>query len=232
MRGKRWLMFLGVVAAVVCLGRSLSNSRTESGSGQLTEIALAAPHAKPIPKQALRLRILANSDSAADQALKREVRDAVVVQVAQWLAQAKTPQQAEAILRQHLPEVRTLADHVVEAHGFRYDVKADIGRVPFPTKVYGNQVYPAGDYEALRITIGRGAGANWWCVLFPPLCFVDIADGDAVPNTGGFPDLPPLETIDVPNAAGGKTQVAIRLASVDYGEELWRTVHHWFSQSS
>ena len=59
-------------------------------------------------------------------------------------------------------------------------MRVDFGQVPFPTKLYGNQVYPAGNYEALRITIGKGEGENWWCVLFPPLCFIDMSNGDAI----------------------------------------------------
>jgi stage II sporulation protein R len=90
--------------------------------------------------------------------------------------------------------------------------------------VYGDQVYPAGTYEALRITLGSGEGQNWWCVLFPPLCFVDITEGDAVPNTGKFPDLPPLETIQVPGQDGTQKDVQVRLALLDYGEMAWKAV--------
>ncbi|MBX6352091.1 MAG: stage II sporulation protein R [Thermoflavifilum sp.] len=187
----------------------------------------AEPHGEPIPSDAIRLRIIANSDSPADQALKEAVRDKVVTAVAVWLRNAKTPDQARAILVQHLPQIREIAQDEVRARGAHYGVRADVGRVPFPTKVYGNMVYPAGEYEALRITLGAGQGQNWWCVLFPPLCFIEIADGDAVPNTGGFPDLPPLETLQVPTVDGGTTQVQVRVAALDYGEALWRTLRHW-----
>lgn|GEM_PF-1603096 len=195
---------------------------------QQADVNIAIPQDAPIPKDALRLRILANSDSATDEALKREVRDAVVVRVAQLLNGAKTEQQAQEIVTNHLQELQSLAQSVVQKHGFRYHVKANVGVVPFPTKVYGNRVYPAGNYEALRLIIGKGQGSNWWCVLFPPLCFIDIADGDAVPNTGGFPDLPPLETISVKNLQGQSTPVQVRLASLDYGEELWKAIRNWF----
>jgi stage II sporulation protein R len=232
MRGKRWWLFLLTVAAVVGLGRLVETANAGAGSEDSTPLSFATPHAKTIPADALRLRIIANSDSAQDQELKRQVRDAVVVRVAQMLQSAKNANEARNIVDHHLPDLQKLAQNIVDQDGFRYHVKADVGRVPFPTKVYGNQVYPAGDYEALRLVIGQGKGANWWCVLFPPLCFVDIADGDAVPNTGGFPDLPPLETITVPNADGGRTQVAVRMASLDYGEELWKAVSRWFSAAN
>ncbi|QQE81498.1 stage II sporulation protein R [Alicyclobacillus sp. SO9] len=211
--------------------QQISSQAQASKPADLTvssQVDPAVPHDAPIPKNALRLRIIANSDSAADQQLKREVRNAVVVQVAKLIKGATTEAQAQKIVTNHLPSLKSLAVQVVHQHGFRYDVKAKVGKVPFPTKVYGNRVYPAGNYKALRFILGKGQGKNWWCVLFPPLCFVDIADGDAVPNTGGFPDLPPLETITVPNLQGKPTKVAVRLASVDYGEELWKTVKQWF----
>lgn len=193
---------------------------------------IATPSAAPIPKQALRLRIIANSDSNADQSVKLKVRNAVVVQVAEYLKGAKNAQQARAIVEAHVPQIEALATKVVRQNGFTYAVKTNVGIVPFPTKIYGNQVYPAGNYEALRIELGKAAGMNWWCVLFPPLCFIDIAEGDAVPNTGGFPDLPPLETIKVPNQNGQLTTVQVRLASVDYGEELWHAVQNWISKKA
>ncbi|MCL6515849.1 MAG: stage II sporulation protein R [Alicyclobacillus sp.] len=231
------LGFLAVAAVVVCVGRGVLDERVSPtaapGSAAVTAADVvgqtlynpAEPHAAPIPEDALRLRIIANSDSPQDQALKLEVRDAVVVQVARLVAGSKDAAEARNRVMAALPEIERTARTVTQDHGYTYPVKADVGVVPFPTKLYGNQVYPAGDYEALRITLGAGQGQNWWCVLFPPLCFVDIADGDAVPNTGAFPDLPPIEVIDMPTMDGGTAKVQVRMASLDYGEELWRWVN-------
>lgn len=235
MVGKRLLAFVAVMACVVGFGRIAmaqtqvhANTPSTSADDGQSLYNIAAPHAAPIPADALRLRIVANSDSDADQSLKRTVRDAVVIEVSKLVAGAHDATEARARVLQSLSAIRETALAVAQQHGYHYAVKADVGSVPFPTKVYGNQVYPAGNYEALRITLGAGQGQNWWCVLFPPLCFVDIADGDAVPNTAGFPDLPPLETIQVPDANGQLTNVQVRLASVDYGEELWKSVSQWF----
>lgn len=128
-----------------------------------------------IPQQSIRLRILADSDAPADQALKRRVRDVVVASMNEWASSPRTLEEARAHIRSRLPELEALATRTAIEAGFEYAVQAELGVVPFPTKVYDGQLYPAGEYEALRITIGRGLGQNWWCVLFPPLCFVDIA---------------------------------------------------------
>lgn len=128
-----------------------------------------------IPEESIRLRILADSDAPADQALKRRIRDAIIEQMNGWVTGPQTIGQARATVAERLPELQALAQRLSAEAGFDYEVKAELGVVPFPTKVYGGTVYPAGDYEALRITIGRGLGQNWWCVLFPPLCFVDVA---------------------------------------------------------
>lgn len=225
MAAKRWLAFVLVSMCVAGIGRFALHQPAQAEGQTLYNIAV--PHDAPIPQEALRLRIIANSDSPADQALKREVRDAVIVQVGSWLKGVKTSAEARQILMAHVPQIQALAEQVVNAHGFHYAVQTVVGKVPFPTKIYGNQVYPAGTYEALRIVIGKGQGANWWCVLFPPLCFVDIADGDAVPNTGGFPDLPPLETIQVQGADGHQESVQVRSLALDTGEELWRAANNW-----
>ncbi|SEM80335.1 stage II sporulation protein R [Lihuaxuella thermophila] len=135
-----------------------------------------------IPDQAIRLRILANSDRGEDQWLKRKVRDEVVKEMETWVKQPRTITEARQAIKQHLPRFEQIAEETVARNGFHYPVKVDFGLVPFPTKLYGDKVYPAGNYEALRITLGEGKGDNWWCVLFPPLCFVDMSNGDAVPK--------------------------------------------------
>jgi stage II sporulation protein R len=220
---KRMLIFLGVMGCLVAFGRSVMADTSVHNSSE-TAFNIAVPHDAPIPKQALRLRIIANSDSAQDQEVKREVRDRVVLQVAKLLKGAKSEEEARQRVVRALPQIRETALEVTREHGYHYPVAADVGKVPFPTKVYGDQVYPAGTYEALRITLGSGEGQNWWCVLFPPLCFVDITEGDAVPNTGKFPDLPPLETIQVPGQDGTQKDVQVRLALLDYGEMAWKAV--------
>lgn len=141
-----------------------------------------------IPQESIRLRILANSDGVGDQAVKRKVRDAVVEQMNAWVGELEDPQSLEAargIIRDHLPEIGDKVQQTLADNGKEYNYQVELGVVPFPTKMYGGAVYPAGDYEALRITLGEGEGKNWWCVLFPPLCFVDAGSGDALAKDKG-----------------------------------------------
>lgn len=132
-----------------------------------------------IPSEAIRLRILANSDSASDQMVKRVVRDKVVEAMNGWAAGQQTIEEARATIQSKLPELQAVVKDVLASRGFDYTSSVQLGLVEFPTKMYGNKVYPAGQYESLLITIGEGKGQNWWCVLFPPLCFVDAATGEA-----------------------------------------------------
>ncbi|SFA42263.1 stage II sporulation protein R [Parageobacillus thermantarcticus] len=137
-----------------------------------------------VPDEAIRLRILANSDSAEDQALKRKVRDAVNAQINGWVADLTSFQEAKRVIRSHLPEIeQTVADVLRKEHSDQ-SYQVQFGKVDFPTKIYGDYVYPAGRYDAILITLGDGKGANWWCVLFPPLCFLDFGNSDAVQMNG------------------------------------------------
>ncbi|KAB2336497.1 stage II sporulation protein R [Cytobacillus depressus] len=133
-----------------------------------------------IPNEAIRLRILANSDREADQALKREVRDAVNAEITKWVGNLTSIEEARHLLRSKLPEIQQIAEHVLAKSDSDQKAKANFGKVDFPTKLYGQFLYPAGEYEAILITLGEGQGANWWCVLFPPLCFLDFSNGVAV----------------------------------------------------
>ncbi|MEC0242731.1 stage II sporulation protein R [Paenibacillus dokdonensis] len=146
---------------------------------QKTDAAVAGG---PIPQESIRLRILANSDNPDDQLVKRQIRDVVVAQMDSWVKDLENPQsldEARTTIRQHLPELNDLVGRELEKKGIDYEYNVELGVVPFPTKLYGGTVYPAGNYEALRITLGTGTGQNWWCVLFPPLCFIDAGSGDA-----------------------------------------------------
>ncbi|WP_243735189.1 stage II sporulation protein R [Paenibacillus turpanensis] len=137
--------------------------------------AVAAPS---IPQESIRLRILANSDSPTDQLVKRAVRDEIVKEMNQWVKGPETLEEARAIVAAHLPELEAAVARVLEQRGFNYTYQVELGQIDFPTKMYGNEMYPAGKYEAVLVTLGNGEGQNWWCVLFPPLCFVDIVSGD------------------------------------------------------
>ena len=139
-----------------------------------------------IPNEAIRLRILANSDSESDQELKRKVRDAVNQEITKWVEDLTSLEDARTVIQSHLPEIQQIAQQVVKEQKETQKVKAQFDLVQFPTKLYGQFLYPAGEYEAILITLGEGKGANWWCVLFPPLCFLDFSNGVAVSD--GFED--------------------------------------------
>jgi stage II sporulation protein R len=127
----------------------------------------------------IRLHILANSDGAEDQALKLKVRDAVLEQTGGWLDHAQKLEDSRKILIGKIPELEKNAERILEEAGNPQKVKAYYGAYVFPDRCYGQLVLPAGEYEALRLVIGEGKGANWWCVVFPPLC---MAEGEADPQ--------------------------------------------------
>ncbi|MCI6567686.1 MAG: stage II sporulation protein R [Dysosmobacter sp.] len=124
----------------------------------------------------VRLHILANSDSEEDQALKLQVRDAVLERAEEILERAHDRSAAEEDLREALPELREIALETVAAQGYDYDVTAELTDAAFPTREYDGFTLPAGEYLALRLVIGAGEGHNWWCVVFPPLCAQTTTD--------------------------------------------------------
>ena len=135
---------------------------------------------RDLADRVVRLHVLANSDTEEDQALKLLVRDAVLERTTEILEQSEDRESAEALLRESLPELEVLAEETVRANGYDYAVTAELEDTAFPTKEYDGFSLPAGEYLALRILIGEGAGQNWWCVVFPPLCTAASAD---VPET-------------------------------------------------
>lgn len=147
---------------------------------------VAAKEAVVIPNQAIRLRILANSDLQSDQDIKRQVRDAVNAKISIWVKDLTSIKGARSVIKSKLPDIQKTAEAVVKQQGSHQAVKVKFGEVQFPTKLYGEFLYPAGNYEAILITLGEGKGANWWCVLYPPLCFLDFSNGVAVSD--GFED--------------------------------------------
>ena len=118
----------------------------------------------------LRLHVLAESDSEEDQALKLKVRDRVLLLLSDRLEDCGSIEDAYAAAESMLGEIESEAEKCVAENGFNYGVKAEIVRESYPRREYGDAVMPAGKYNSLKVTIGNGAGHNWWCVLFPTLC--------------------------------------------------------------
>jgi stage II sporulation protein R len=188
-----------------------------------TKAIVADDEANGIPEGAIRLRIIANSDRPEDQQLKRDIRDEVIKAVGAELRGTKDENEAREKISQAVPKMNEIAARVIQEKGYSYSVKTDYGMVPFPTKMYGDKVYPAGEYEALRIQIGAAEGQNWWCVLFPPLCFVDMANGDAVQSAPKDMEATKVAaTIEVTDAATGEEkEVQVRSKLVDKISEWW-----------
>ncbi len=145
-------------------------------------VSVSAANMITIPKDAIRLRILANSDSPKDQWLKREIRDKVNAEITKWVTELDSLENARETINSRLDKIEEIVESELRRNGVKDQFTVQFDEVQFPTKLYGNVVYPAGMYEAVLITIGEGKGQNWWCVLFPPLCFIDFANGDAVEN--------------------------------------------------
>lgn len=132
---------------------------------------------KGLADNLIRLHVVANSNSDEDQALKRDVRDKILEYMNTQLGDSKNAGQSSQIINTKMKDIEALALAEIKRQGKDFPVKVSLGSYPFPTKSYGDITLPAGIYQALRVVIGKGAGANWWCVIFPPLCFVDVTHG-------------------------------------------------------
>lgn len=130
-----------------------------------------------IQESIFRLHVIANSDSAEDQNLKYIVRDSVIEYINEISNNASSKDEVILIAQEHLSEIENIALQTIKDNGYNYPVKVSIGNFAFPSKKYGDITLPPGYYDALKIEIGEAAGQNWWCVMFPPLCFVDVTSG-------------------------------------------------------
>lgn len=124
-----------------------------------------------IASKILRFHVLANSDSVEDQAVKEEVRDAVGTYLQPLLEDAENLEETKQIIGSNIRAIEEISKETLKANGFDYEVTARITRTDFPEKSYGSYTFPEGEYEALQIVIGEGEGQNWWCVLYPNMCF-------------------------------------------------------------
>ncbi len=130
-----------------------------------------------IADSVFRLHVIANSDSQEDQSLKLKVRDELLSYMNTLAKDCSSKEEVVALAEEHQEEFKAIAEQVICDNGFSYPVTIQIGDSDFPTKTYGDISLPAGTYDALRVQIGEAKGQNWWCVMFPPLCFVDVSTG-------------------------------------------------------
>lgn len=155
---KYWKQIAGVVLAAAF-------ALTASQAAHIQQIQ------QEIAGKVIRFHVLANSDRDEDQQLKLKVRDQVGSLMEERLADAESLEDSREIISESLNDIEECAEAVIRENGFDYAVSAKLADSRFPVKEYGNSVFPAGTYEALRVTIGEGAGHNWWCVMYPNLCF-------------------------------------------------------------
>ena len=130
-----------------------------------------------ISESVFRLHVIANSDSKEDQDLKYKVRDSLLEYMNNICKDCSSKEEAISLVEKNEENFKKIAEDTIKSEGYSYTVNINIGNFEFPTKTYGDISLPAGFYDALRVEIGEAKGQNWWCVMFPPLCFVDISSG-------------------------------------------------------
>lgn len=166
-----------------------------------------------LPRDVVRLHVVANSNGAEDQAVKLLVRDAVLEEAARWYQGAGSMEEASSRLCTHLQSIAGAARQVLGEQGMGYSATAQMTEMYFPTRDYGDFRLPAGRYRTLRVTLGEGAGKNWWCVVFPSLCLPAATQGEALLT------LPEGERQVVEGGQG----VQVKLKAV----ELWESLREW-----
>ena len=173
-----------------------------------------------LAQKMIRLHVIANSDSDADQALKLEVRDKVLDFTTTVLQRSADMEDAQVRLRAELTRIETIARREIAAQGYDYPVTAQLASAEFPLKEYDGFSLPAGEYMALRLVIGEGEGRNWWCVVYPPLCTAAAADMPQTAIQAGLTDD------DVSLITGEDTGYVLRFRSV----ELWEQLRQWLEK--
>lgn len=166
-----------------------------------------------LPRDVVRLHVVANSNGAEDQAVKLLVRDAVLKEAARWYQGAGSMEEASSQLCTHLQSIAGAARQVLGEQGVGYSATAQMTEMYFPTRDYGDFRLPAGRYRTLRVTLGEGAGKNWWCVVFPSLCLPAATQEEALLT------LPEGERQVVEGGQG----VQVKLKAV----ELWESLREW-----
>ena len=158
--------------AIISLTAAIA-AKNHTPAANTNSIACTADMQKSIAGKILRFHVLANSDSEADQNVKKQVRDAVGAYIEPYLLECENIEETRATVNDHMDEIIAVSKETLAANGFTYGASAELTHTDFPEKTYGDYTFPEGNYEALEITLGDGAGHNWWCVLYPSLCFTN-----------------------------------------------------------
>lgn len=166
---KKTIIILLITVILFNIGNGVTIKKSEN---------VQAASQETVSEKIIRFHVIANSDSKEDQALKLKVRDEVLKYIAPKLSKSKNIDESRKIILKNDKNIKKIAEDVIKKNNKHYSVKTTLSNENFPVKEYGNITLPEGNYEAYRIIIGSGKGHNWWCVMFPPLCFVDISKGE------------------------------------------------------
>ena len=176
-----------------------------------------------ISSSVFRLHVIANSDSSEDQNLKLIVRDRVLAYMNSLVdTNISSKEEIMRLVSDNLENFKSIAQDTVYENGYNYDVNVEIGNFTFPTKTYGDIALPAGYYDALRVTIGEAKGKNWWCVMFPPLCFVDVSSG-VVPEDSKETLEESLSDEEYELISGSSTEFEVKFKFVEFFENFKNT---------
>lgn len=176
-----------------------------------------------ISSSVFRLHVIANSDSDEDQNLKYIVRDRILDYMNSLVdTNISSKEETMKIVSENLENFKSIAQDTVYENGYDYEVNVEIGNFTFPTKTYGDIALPAGYYDALRVTIGSAEGKNWWCVMFPPLCFVDVSSG-VVPEDSKETLEESLSDEEYELISGSSTEFEVKFKFVEFFENFKNT---------
>jgi stage II sporulation protein R len=162
---KKFILTISTIIIVISI---VVNTNTINGKASQEDIS----------GKLIRFHVVANSDDKIDQGLKLKIRDSVLKYVSPKLKDCKDIEESRKIINNEDRNIKKISETIIKENGFKYSVATSLSQEYFPVKTYGNITLPQGKYEAYRIIIGTGTGQNWWCVMFPPLCFVDITKGN------------------------------------------------------
>ena len=176
-----------------------------------------------ISSSVFRLHVIANSDSSEDQNLKYIVRDRILDYMNSLVdTTISSKEEIMRIVSENLENFRSIAQDTVYENGQDYNVNIEIGNFAFPTKAYGDIALPSGYYDALRVSIGEAKGKNWWCVMFPPLCFVDVSSG-VVPEDSKETLEESLSDEEYELISGSSTEFEVKFKFVEFFENFKNT---------